>query len=227
MVVLNSLTQHFVSMNYLVEVLRQACQMTRPGGHVFVGDVTAWNTRTLYFAQLAYSRADAGVSVREILDRISRLQADERELVIDPLWFFALPLLIPGIENVLIELKSGRYTNELSMYRYDVTLAIGSDETQFGLQQPRSLGWSADQTLDSIRPLVEEHFANSEAPLRIQGIPNRRTAFPEGLLEALNTNPDACKGDIAIPRWTQNQRVASGRMSFLTQLTAWTLAPSR
>ncbi|MCA1852411.1 MAG: class I SAM-dependent methyltransferase, partial [Beggiatoa sp.] len=39
LVILNSVVQYFPDIDYLVEVLSEAVRVTRPGGHIFVGDV--------------------------------------------------------------------------------------------------------------------------------------------------------------------------------------------
>ncbi|MCA1561430.1 MAG: amino acid adenylation domain-containing protein [Chloroflexi bacterium] len=138
-VVLNSVVQHFPSAEYLVEVLRQAVAAVARQGFVFVGDV-----RSLPLLE-AFHRS---------LGRSSR----EQELVVDPRLFRSLG--IPGIRDVSIQLKRGRFRNELSRFRYDVLIEVGA-------QRQRS-------EVDSVDWLPGFDFARITAPVAVRGVPNTR-----------------------------------------------------
>ncbi|MFF9091399.1 amino acid adenylation domain-containing protein, partial [Streptomyces sp. NPDC014991] len=102
-VVLNSVAQYFPDAGYLTEVIGAAMRLLAPGGALFLGDVR--NLRLL-----PDLRAAAGAT------------APERELLVDPDYFPALPAVVPEVAAVDVRLKRAAYHNELSRYRYDVVL---------------------------------------------------------------------------------------------------------
>ena len=126
-VVINSLTQHFGSLAYLEQVIEAACNALVGQGKVFVGDVTAQNTRSLYFASVALHE-QAACTGEVLLDEVTRSLGQERELVIDPLYFYQLQEKLPQLTDVQIQLKGEGYDNELARFRYDVTLTVGGPE---------------------------------------------------------------------------------------------------
>ncbi|MFB2969192.1 thioester reductase domain-containing protein [Aerosakkonema sp. BLCC-F183] len=70
-----------------------------------------------------------------------------------------------------IQIKRGRYQNELTRYRYDVVLHLGK-KTSLAIANPLDLDWQQDNlTLTAIRERIKE--TNPER-LRIKRIPNAR-----------------------------------------------------
>ncbi|MCM4076613.1 amino acid adenylation domain-containing protein [Paractinoplanes hotanensis] len=140
-VVINSVAQYFPSAGYLAGVLRSAAAKLAPGGRVFVGDVR--NLR-LHRQLLAGVHGPEGVEAAE---------KAEKELLLDPDFFTARPEF-PSAE-VLV--KRGAYDNELSRFRYDVTLSTVAPEPP----PPERAG-----SLDLL--------AERPQRLRVTGVPHRR-----------------------------------------------------
>lgn len=115
----------------------------------------------------------------------SRL-AQEEELVIAPAFFTALKQHLPQISDVQIQLKRGVHHNELTRFRYDVTLHIGSK----GI--PNSdiscLDWQQEKlTLPALRQLLVE--TNPEI-LGLRCVPNSRLLTEVKTIEWLTSSDD-------------------------------------
>jgi amino acid adenylation domain-containing protein len=129
LVILNSVVQYFPSIDYLLKVLREALRVTRRGGHIFVGDVRSLPLLEAYHTSVQLYKADGELSVKELRQRIQQGQRKEEELVIDPRLFEELARRWEKLGRAEIGLKAGMYDNELSRFRYDVSLHVGDKET--------------------------------------------------------------------------------------------------
>ncbi|MGW4521908.1 amino acid adenylation domain-containing protein [Amycolatopsis sp. NPDC004378] len=150
-IVLNSVVQYFPSGTYLLNVLRKAVDLLAPGGSVFVGDVRDLRQVRAFHAAVAEAR---GGDVEQGLLR-------EKELLVAP-EFFA------GLDEVAadIRVKRGRAVNELTQYRYDVTLRPGPAAAP----EVPTLRWGTEvSAVDEVT-----------GPCRIERVPNARTA-PDGV----------------------------------------------
>jgi ubiquinone/menaquinone biosynthesis C-methylase UbiE len=192
-VVLNSVSQHFVSVEYLIDVLRQACQLLQQGGRIFIGDITSLNTRTLFFTSVECYKAKASESTDALRARIQKRLGEEQELVLDPALFYRLAEDIDPIHTVSVQLKPGRYQNELSQFRYDVVLEVGAQapvgqqlagQRQIEQQQQDWLQWNASLSLADIQKQLES--APGQA-LGIRGVPNARLQYVGALAQCLQS----------------------------------------
>jgi len=136
MVILNSVVQYFPTAEYLEEVLETAAQKIGPGGHIFIGDVRSLPLLKAFHASVECSGTEPGADRETILRRVLNKIAREQELVIDPLFFETLKKRNPRVKHVEVLVKYGRYTNELSKFRYDVVLHIGDEDSELPLKQP-------------------------------------------------------------------------------------------
>ncbi|HSG39011.1 MAG TPA: AMP-binding protein, partial [Thermoanaerobaculia bacterium] len=122
LVILNSVSQYLPSADYLARVLEGAVRTVAPdGGSVFVGDVRSLPLLEA-FATSVERFQSPGLSPEELRRRVLRRMMDEEELVVDPLFFFALAKRLPAVRRVSVLLKRGRWHNELTRFRYDVVL---------------------------------------------------------------------------------------------------------
>jgi amino acid adenylation domain-containing protein len=110
-VILNSVIQYFPSIEYLVRILDNVVGVVSDGGHIFIGDV-----RSLPLLEAFHEWVE---------EHAGRRPGQELELVVDPEFFEAVRARIPRITRAEVHLKSGRFQNELTLFRYDVVLAIG------------------------------------------------------------------------------------------------------
>ena len=188
-VVLNSVVQYFPDIDYLIAVLERAVKSVAPGGHVFIGDVRHLGLLSMFHSAVQLSQAPAGMNVGQLRSRIARALSQERELAIDPEFFLALADQLPTIGRVELMLKRGGSENELTRYRYDVTLHAGEKPSWLGGEV---LEWRVDERTPA--ELAADVLREKRPPvLRMNALPNRRLARERvglRLIETLNFGDD-------------------------------------
>jgi len=125
LVLMNSVTQHFPSLTYLRDVLHEAAGLVGEG-HILVGDVANACLREAFFTTVEGARAGSEEPLNSLRGRVERRLGEEEELVIDPEFFQRLSEWVPQVTSVDVRLKPGRYQNEISRFRYDVLIRVGS-----------------------------------------------------------------------------------------------------
>jgi amino acid adenylation domain-containing protein len=188
LIILNSVTQYFPNIDYLVEVLKRAAHLINPGGSIFLGDLRSLPLLEAFHASVELDRAGSSLSAAQLERRVQVRISQEQELAVDPAFFFALQQLVPQISQAQINLKRGRYHNELTRFRYDVTLKVR------GEARPACdiswLDWQRENlSLATIQQILESD--NPEA-LGITQVPNSRVQSAARILELLaSENPPA------------------------------------
>ncbi|MCF2135391.1 amino acid adenylation domain-containing protein, partial [Mycetohabitans sp. B3] len=187
-IVINSVVQYFPSASYLMEVVRQAMDLLVPGGRVFIGDVRNLNLLNCFTTAVQLHQADSATDDRSSVGRrIQQALLAEKELLLAPAFFSALPDSIDTIAAVDIELKRGDYDNELSRYRYDVVLRKGPVNT-LSLAHAPQLRWG--RGIVEIEALQTLLATERPAQLRITGVPNARLALEIEAMQALEHSDD-------------------------------------
>jgi amino acid adenylation domain-containing protein len=144
LVIINSVAQYFPSVAYLSDVIRKAYTLLVPGGKIFLGDIRNARLQATFAAATGRTQED--------------------ELLLDPDFFPTLAKELTATADVTI--KRGNSHNELTRYRYDVTIHKAAPTP---LPSERSIPF---EDLAAIERCLEE----SPARLRITGIPNGRLA---------------------------------------------------
>ena len=146
-IVLNSVVQYFPSAEYLAHVIGQLLPHVAPGGAIFVGDVRSLPLLDAFHASVELSLATPDVPAATLRRRVQRRAAQEQELVLAPEFFSALAAELTPIDHVEIAIKRGTHHNELTRFRYDVTLHTGRHvrPADFSLAEWPSGGLTADQ----------------------------------------------------------------------------------
>ncbi|WP_334310735.1 amino acid adenylation domain-containing protein [Spirulina major] len=125
-IILNSVVQYFPSLDYLMSVLEQAIATLDPaGGTIFIGDVRSLPLLEAFHASIQLHQASDALTVEQLQRRIERKVQFDKELVIDPDFFAALPARFPAIGRVTVSIKRGTAHHEMNKYRYDVALQVG------------------------------------------------------------------------------------------------------
>jgi amino acid adenylation domain-containing protein len=172
-VVINSVTQHLVTLEYVVDMIEQACALVEPvGGRVYIGDVTCLNTREAFFTSLECYRAQPNTNLSELKVKVEKALAEERELVFSPEFFYALKERISGISAVDVQLKPGSYSNELSQFRFDVILYLDKKTVALGESQVSWIPWKDIPSTDFFYTRLQEMHGGS---IGFKGLPNKRT----------------------------------------------------
>nr|AXN93592.1 PuwA [Anabaena minutissima UTEX B 1613] len=185
-VILNSVVQYFPSIDYLMQVLENAIQAIASAGFIFIGDVRSLPLLEAFHASVQLAQSPPSLSTGELQQRIQRNLNQDSELVIDPAFFTALQQRFPQISHVQIQIKRGEYHNELTQFRYDVTLHIGNAVTSKVV--PQWLDWQQDQlTL----PLLQDLLTKADVEiLGVKNIPNARLKTEMRLLDLLASLPE-------------------------------------
>jgi amino acid adenylation domain-containing protein/non-ribosomal peptide synthase protein (TIGR01720 family) len=168
-VVLNSVIQYFPGADYLERVLNGVLGCLSPGGTIFVGDVRNYALMETFHTSVELHRAEADVSIGELRRRIHQRVVAEQELLVDPAWFTRFASEHPMISQVRAEPRRGRCVNELTRFRYDVTLT-----TEAAAIPPLTgpwLDWDGDQ-LDMAS--LAHRLDGAEGPVGVSAIPSAR-----------------------------------------------------
>ncbi|WP_405750959.1 non-ribosomal peptide synthase/polyketide synthase [Streptomyces sp. NBC_01411] len=180
-IVINSVVQYFPSADYLADVIGKLMRLLAPGGALFVGDVR--NLRLLRPLATAAELHRAGdgadrAAVRRAVEQALRV---EKELLVDPDFFTVLREQGTDIGTMAVEVKRGRHHNELTRYRYDVTL----HKPLVAPESPTAsvdLAWGRQIGTAGLRELLAQPPAEV---LRITGVPNRRVVGEAALARAV------------------------------------------
>lgn len=127
-VIVNSVSQHFPDIEYLTRVVRNAVSVLQPSGQVFLGDLRCLPLLETFHTSIELAQAVGSQSVNEVKERVTRRIRQEKELWIDPQLFNVLLEEIPEIKSVSIQLRRGRYHNEMNQFHYDVTLSLNDQD---------------------------------------------------------------------------------------------------
>ena len=169
-VVMNSVIQYFPDIDYLMSVLEGAVTAVRPGGAIFIGDVRSLPLLETFHTSVEAFKGDHGMTRQELQRRVQKGIRQEGELVVDPEFFTALHHRWPQITHVEIQLKRGRARNELTRFRYDVTLHVADQAP------PRVecawLDWRKQGL--NLASLIEILEKTQPEMLGVTGIPNAR-----------------------------------------------------
>ncbi|KAF2471471.1 amino acid adenylation, partial [Lindgomyces ingoldianus] len=190
LVVMNSVVQYFPSQAYLFKLIQDiiALEGVRT---LFFGDIRSYTLYREFLATRALRIAGDKATKAEILRMMADMERGERELLVDPAFFTALPSRLPGlIEHVEILPKKMKATNELSCYRYAVVVHIrarGHPEHDIHyIEQERWIDF-AERKLDR-QSLLEQLHSSSTSPLvAVSNIPYSKTIVSRCLVALLDT----------------------------------------
>ncbi|HEX2094090.1 MAG TPA: condensation domain-containing protein, partial [Longimicrobiaceae bacterium] len=181
LVVINSVAQYFPGVEYLLRVLEGAVAVLAPGGTLWVGDVRSLPLLEAFHASVELARAPENLPVATLRERLRRRVTREKELLLDPEFFRALPHRLPRITGVELRLKESRHANEMTRFRYDVLLHVESNAAPVA---PEWRSWDGLGGMEALNGLLVE-----EAPevLVVSRVPNPRVAGALAVLDALDT----------------------------------------
>jgi natural product biosynthesis luciferase-like monooxygenase protein len=166
-VVINSVAQYFPDADYLVRVIRRACELVSDGGRIFLGDVRSLEQLRAFHTLVELHHAPSHLATAELDARVTRRLEQESELVLGEAFFHALTRDIPRLYGVDVRLKRGLAHNEMNCFRYDVVLHVG--------EEPASAAHGSAVTSDvNSLARVRELLANAPPLLVLSGLRNAR-----------------------------------------------------
>lgn len=170
LVILNSVAQYFPSVDYLVEVLKGALRVTAAGGFIFLGDIYSLPLLEALCLSVELPQAADDLPLGELQERVQKRFVQTKELALDPDFFRALPRCFPQITGVWIQPKRGKYPNEMTLFRYNVTLQVGGESP--GRSDHQWLDWQRHRLdFDDAQRRLAEARADM---LGIGRVPNAR-----------------------------------------------------
>jgi amino acid adenylation domain-containing protein/thioester reductase-like protein len=187
-IVINSVTQHFPDFKYLLLVLEKVLGRLSEGGRIFVGDVMNRDLLELFHTSVQFYKANADMPIERLQERIRRSIEGENQLVLSPEFFHLLPLHFRRINHVEVQLRRGRFENELNAYRYDVVLHVGD---AYNEARPQiEIRYDGPE---SVKRVDAQLRSQRRGVLRLSGVPNRRLASAREICNALaEVGPREC-----------------------------------
>ena len=230
LVILNSVVQYFPDLEYLVKVLREAVRVVGSGGHIFIGDVRSLPLLEAYHASVQLGRGNR----EDARERIRRAKEKEEELVIDARLFDELSRSWQKLGRTEKWPKAGAYDNELSRFRYDVTLRVGEKqrlgaagrwvswdgEGKWREEVEQALRAEAGQSVE-VRGMPDGRAARWVEAARTLEVSEREGEDPNGVIQlarslgvAVNWQGFGADGVYQVvfnPRWEETEAVATDR----------------
>jgi acyl carrier protein len=183
-VVINSVVQYFPSVDYLLQVLEGAVKAIAAEGKIFLGDIRSLPLLEPYHAAVQLARTEANKTLEQWQKQVNQSVATEEELLIEPQFFIALKQRFPQISWVEIAPKRGQADNELTQFRYDVTLHLGKDVQRTVIPW---LNWQRDGF--SLAKLQDQLKLEQPEWLGIRDVPNQRVQEALQILDWLENPP--------------------------------------
>jgi amino acid adenylation domain-containing protein/thioester reductase-like protein len=169
-IIINSVVQYFPSVDYLINVIKQAIKVVKPGGVIFIGDIRNYLLQEVFATAVELFQAPDTLSIDNLRDRIRKRLDHEGELTLNPEFFVALQRQLPHISHVQVLLKRGEFENELTQFRYDVVLQISAEPLPSA--DCPWLNWSQEQlTVPALRQLLVD---TNPPVLGVCKVPNAR-----------------------------------------------------
>lgn len=175
-VILNSVVQYFPSLDYFIQVLAGAIPAVTPGGVIFLGDICHASLLKALHTAVQLDQTEDSLERVQLQQRVEQALFEEPELAIEPLLFSQLQERFAEIQRVQIRLLRGRAANEMTQFRYDVLLHIGTKPAS--PSQTHSVIW-LDWTQHQLSIVSLRHYLDEQQPevLGITNVPNQRVVF--------------------------------------------------
>ncbi|KAL7772850.1 hypothetical protein CFE70_002813 [Pyrenophora teres f. teres 0-1] len=203
LVVINSVVQYFPSLDYLFKTVQQLVELegTRT---LFFGDVRSYALHREFLATRAVHMAGDRATKADIRRMVADMERVERELLVDPAFFTALPSRLPGlVDHVEILPKKMKATNELSCYRYAAVVHLTPRDGQareLAVREVADDRWIdfAERRLDRQSLLQQLHGLSTSPTIAVRNIPYSKTMVSRCLVRSL----DGAEGETSdSPDW--------------------------
>jgi natural product biosynthesis luciferase-like monooxygenase protein len=187
-IIINSVAQYFPSADYLTRVLARASELLADGGKIFLGDVRSAEEAQAFYTLVELHQAPGQAGAAQLAGRIAERAADETELLLSAGYFAQLHAAVPRLNFVSMQLKRGRFSNEMRDFRCDVVLQAGpAPEAGAAGIEPRQ----SPADLAAIRQML----AAKPAALWLQNIVNPRVEQARKIATQLETGGAALSAE--------------------------------
>ncbi|MGK2869483.1 MAG: amino acid adenylation domain-containing protein, partial [Mycobacterium sp.] len=181
-IVVNSVVQYFPNAAYLTEVVDNAMELLAPGGTLFVGDVRNHTLQNAFQSGIASARSGSRADAAAIRQRVQHAVLGEPELLLAPEFFTTWADGHTSVSGVDIQVKRGTADNELSRYRYDVTIHKGPGPARSVADIP-AVEWAAECA--DLGELATQLADRRPDAVRVTGIPRTGVIADVRLEQAL------------------------------------------
>ncbi|KAF8596139.1 acetyl-CoA synthetase-like protein [Ceratobasidium sp. AG-I] len=120
LIICNSVSQYFPSLEYLSSVIDRAGERLAPQGSLFFGDIRNHALFTEFAAAQALSSKPP--SIQELGNAITTCLRTDEELLIDPGYFIRLAQESPHFKTAMTVLRRGIEVTDMTLFRYDAIL---------------------------------------------------------------------------------------------------------
>ncbi|GJC96129.1 non-ribosomal peptide synthetase [Colletotrichum higginsianum] len=235
MVVTNSVAQYFPSADYLLDVIRTLVRL--PGvKRLFFGDMRTYAINKCFLAGRALQSLSETSSVSKdgVRQKITELEENEEELLVDPAFFTALLDKLPEhVWHVEILPKRMKATNELSRYRYSAVIHVrGEEEPTQIVHEVEPESWIDFQASSMDRNRLLSLLKSSSTStsnnninktttttttVAIGNVPYSKTMFERLLVGSLDED-DESQHSVDGPAWVSKVAAAADEITALSAL---------
>ncbi|HWA27920.1 MAG TPA: condensation domain-containing protein [Lacunisphaera sp.] len=166
-VIINSVSQYLPNIEYLDGVLYKAWGLLEDKGTIFIGDVLNAELLAAFHASVCVHQSGAEVGSVELRQRVQEAILKETELFISPDYFRGFAGEHGA--HVSIQPKETDGPNEMSRYRYDVTIC----KEVKAVRAQRTMPWAEIGDVAQLAGVMEPGDGEG---LRITGVPNALAA---------------------------------------------------
>ncbi|EMD61778.1 hypothetical protein COCSADRAFT_121744 [Bipolaris sorokiniana ND90Pr] len=223
LVVINSVVQYFPSQEYLFKVVQELLALDGVQT-LFFGDIRSYALYQEFLATRALHIAGDKTTKAELRRMMADMERVERELLVDPAFFTALPSRLPDlVGHVEILPKKMKATNELSCYRYAAVVHVrGRGRKEEEIRHVGEQEWInfTERKLDR-KSLKQQLKTLSNSPtIAISNIPYSKTIVSRCLVESLD---DVAADTLGHQDWLSSvyqkaQRISSFSATDLVEL---------
>ncbi|CAE7034460.1 Non-ribosomal peptide synthetase [Pyrenophora teres f. teres] len=196
LVVINSVVQYFPSLDYLFKTVQQLVELegTRT---LFFGDVRSYALHREFLATRAVHMAGDRATKADIRRMVADMERVERELLVDPAFFTALPSRLPGlVDHVEILPKKMKATNELSCYRYAAVVHLTPRDGQAAGSprvSPAAAAWPLYLAYDSCEQHSLQQDHGQPMPCSLAGGAEGETSDSPDWLASVHQQTQDCR----------------------------------
>ncbi|CAN9275789.1 unnamed protein product [Alternaria alternata] len=191
LIVINSVIQYFPSLEYLFKTTQQLLGLESVST-IFFGDVRSYALHREFLATRAMFMAGDGADKAEVSRMITDMELVERELLVDPAFFTALPERLPDlVEHVEILPKKMKATNELSCFRYAAVIHVKPRDGRKQKQEIRHVRHDEwidfrEHKLDRQSLLAQLQSNFSSSTIAVSNVPYTKTIVSRCLIESID-----------------------------------------
>ncbi|KAK4611887.1 Nonribosomal peptide synthetase TES [Fulvia fulva] len=196
LVVINSVSMYFPSAAYIYKIIEDCIGQLRPyqKTRLFFGDVRSYALYHEFLTHKACHNAVAEMTIGDLCAIVDEQMSREKEMLIDPGLFTALPVKFSGsIEHVEILPKRMHATNELSCFRYAAVVHMcGAAASPSQVHELAPDEWM-DVSVERLdRAAIEKQLmvksrssSSSDIVLALSSIPYSKIAADKAIVDAI------------------------------------------